>query len=129
MEYDRNADFADLINKIDSHCFTGDTLFNETNLERLKKHLGRWERAVKQQEQINKEIMEENQKNGIEPEVVHYYSVTFENDKVVYFESKRNFTHPHAVLMQCRSLNLGEMFVDVKSFKEITKQEYMDNAL
>lgn len=129
MEYDRNADFADLINKIDSHCFTGDTLFNETNLERLKKHLGRWERAVKQQEQINKEIMEENQKNGIEPEVVHYYSVTFENDKVVYFESKRNFKHPHAVLMQCRSLNLGEMFVDVKSFKEITKQEYMDNAL
>jgi hypothetical protein len=129
MAYDRNADFADLIDKIDSHCFTGDTLCNETNLERLKKHLGRWDRAVKQQEEINKETMEENQKNGIEADPVHYYSVTFENDKVVYFESERTFKHPYAVLMQCRSLNLGDMFVDVKSFNEISKQEYWDNAL
>jgi hypothetical protein len=128
MTYDRNADFADLIDKIDSHCFTGDTLFNEMNLERLKRHLGRWDRAVKQQEQINKEIMEENKKNGIEPEVVHYYHVIFDDNTTTYFDSKRKFTHPHAVLMMCKSLNLGGLFVDIKSFNEITKQEYLDNA-
>lgn len=128
--YNRNKDFADLIDKIDSHVFTGDTLCNETNLERLRIHLGRWERAVKSMDESNAESAQELAKNGEEADPVYYYAVTTSEGNDVYFESEREFTNLYAVTMQCKALELFGSFgalVEAVSFKTITKEEYWEH--
>jgi len=124
--YDRNKDFATIIDQIDSHVHTGDTLFNPTNLERLRRSIASWERAVKSQDQINEQMEQDHKETGTEPNPIYYYAVTLDNDKTVYFESERTFKHEHAVLMQCRSLELIDVFATVKSFKKISIEEYWE---
>lgn len=57
--YNRNQDFADLIDKVDSHIFTGGTISDPDNIALLKTHLERWERAIKRQEKTFEEIRKE----------------------------------------------------------------------
>jgi len=127
MIYNRDKDFAQLIDQIDAHVFTGDTLFNATNLERLRIHIGRWERAVKEQDHLNQVILQEYKDNGEEPNPIYYYKVvSTQKSKVVYFESDRTFKHPHAVMMKCRQEDLFDVFDEVESFTEITQKEYWE---
>jgi len=63
--YDRNADFEDLCEKIDSHCFTGDTLFDPKMLEMFEDYIGRWSRNIQSQITINEKF--EDEVSPIEP--------------------------------------------------------------
>ena len=59
MAYDRNADFEELCERIDSHCFTGDTLFDPKMIEMFEDYVGRWTRAIASQKETNKEVAEQ----------------------------------------------------------------------
>lgn len=56
--YDRNKHFAELLDSVDSHCFTGDTLHDENNRTLFAEYLGRWERSLKSHEEMAPEIAE-----------------------------------------------------------------------
>ena len=123
--YNRNQDFANLIDQIDAHIHTGDTLFNATNLERLRRSVASWERAIKSQDHTNEQIEQDHKATGTEPNPVYYYAVTLESGKTVHFESERIYKHEHAIMMQCRSLELIDGDT-VKSFNQISIKEYWD---
>ena len=63
MEYDRNADFEELCERIDSHCFTGDTLFDPKMIEMFEDYVGRWTRVIASQKETNKEVAEQQAKD------------------------------------------------------------------
>jgi hypothetical protein len=59
--YDKFKDFSNLLDQIDSHCFTGDTLYSVNARNELAEYLGRWERSIKTHEDIEREILEGEQ--------------------------------------------------------------------
>ena len=63
MAYDRNADFEELCDRLDSHVFTGDTLFDPKMIELFEDYVGRWTRGIASQKEVNKEVAEEKTKD------------------------------------------------------------------
>ena len=60
--YDRNKDFESLCDSIDTHCFTGDTLFDPEMISVFEEYLGRWGRVLTSQKELMSEI--ESQENN-----------------------------------------------------------------
>ncbi len=73
--YDRNADFENLCEKIDSHCFTGDTLFDPKMLEMFEDYIGRWTRAIQSQKEINADAKWEEDQPA-DPVIPEDHSIT-----------------------------------------------------
>jgi len=114
MNYNRDQDFAKLIDQIDAHVFTGDTLENHHNVELLKEHLNRWGRTVKRQEDFIASLH-------------HYKAITRNKGETIYLSSERDYKHSHGLMMEARCSGLIDVFDDLVSYEKVSFEEYSKN--
>lgn len=60
------SDFICLCDQIDASCFSGDSLYDEKNLQDFKYYVERWNRKIKEIEDYNLEVLKERISKAME---------------------------------------------------------------
>ena len=83
---------------------------NYHNVELLKEHLNRWERAVKRHEEFIASL--------------HYYKAITKKGDTIYLSSENDYKHSHGLMVEARCSELISVFDDIVAYEKISFEEY-----